>query len=402
MQVAGRRGGPAPKVEKFVKEGHVAWTACGPAEGPMMPPLWTFAGERSVKSLAKGAPDAVWQKTPNGWPDVETVRVFAEMLVAEKKKRNLARILLFSDNADIHTDLEVINLFRKNSIKHVGLIHGASSYHQPLDRGFFDMVKVKIGAFAQKNDITLCYDNIAGVLHNVLAELEEAARKRGSSVLRRGFADTGLHPFNPDVFTDEVFAPSDLRLGIVKGGDEHKAAIARGEAYGMHAIAEIVAGVDGGSSARFEAAAEANKEIRAKQFAAAAKPFDPTRFAQRHVYTHEKFVEEVQKKEEAKQAEIERLAASRVAKAERSKQKAIEDAEKAKRRVERKNDKAAKTAAKEAAKEAQKKAAAAHLALGDAPGALKVAAGAQGKGKKRARAEGGDPYAKVFEQKKKK
>ena len=200
----------------------------------------------------------------------------------------------------------------------------------------------------------------------------------------------------------EVFAPSDLRLGIVKGGDEHKAAIARGEAYGMHAIAEIVAGVDGGSSARFEAAAEANKEIRAKQFAAAAKPFDPTRFAQRHVYTHEKFVEEVQKKEEAKQAEIERLAASRVAKAERSKQKAIEDAEKAKRRVERKNDKAAKTAAKEAAKEAQKKAAAAHLALGDAPGALKVAAGAQGKGKKRARAEGGDPYAKVFEQKKKK
>ena len=199
LQMAGRRGGPAPKVEKIVKEGHVAWTACGPAEGPMMSPLWTFAGERSVKSLAKGAPDAVWQKTSNGWPDVETVRVFAEMLVAEKKKRNLARILLLSDNADIHTDLEVISLFRKNSIKHVGLIHGASSYHQPLGRGFFDMVKGKIGAFAQKNDITLCYDNIAGVLHNVLAELEEAARKRGSSVLRRGFADTGLHPFNPAV-----------------------------------------------------------------------------------------------------------------------------------------------------------------------------------------------------------
>jgi len=42
------------------------------------------------------------------------------------------------------------------------------------------------------------------------------------------------------------------------------------------------------------------------------------------------------------------------------------------------------------------------LALADAPGAPKVVAGAQGKGKKRSRLEGGDPYAKVFEQKKQK
>jgi len=46
--------------------------------------------------------------------------------------------------------------------------------------------------------------------------------------------------------------------------------------------------------ARFEAATEAKKEIREKQFAAAGKPFDPTRFARRHFYTHEKVVDELQ------------------------------------------------------------------------------------------------------------
>ena len=62
----------------------------------------------------------------------------------------------------------------------------------------------------------------------------------------------------------------------------------------MHTTGKIIARMDDGSAARFEAAAEAKKEIREKQFAAAGKPFDPMRFAQRHFYTHEKVVDEIQ------------------------------------------------------------------------------------------------------------
>jgi len=84
--------------------------------------LFTFSGVEENKDMCKGAPNSMWQRTPDGWADATTWVLFAHELVAEKKRRGLKKILLFVDNAKIHLSFAVIRLFVDNDIQLFGLI----------------------------------------------------------------------------------------------------------------------------------------------------------------------------------------------------------------------------------------------------------------------------------------
>jgi hypothetical protein len=312
LQVAGRKGGDAPKVEKIVKEGHCALTLAGPAVGPMLPPLWTFAGSESRKNMCKGAPGARWNKTHNGWPDIETSRLFSEMLVEWKNEQKLDRVLLLTDNADIAIDPLIANLFKQNNIEHFGLIPSATGKMQPLDVGLFDQITVKLKKKVQHEDLILCYDNIAGAVHDVLEELQVDARKRSSpSLLSRGFRESGIWPFNPGVFSDKDFAASDLRLGLHADHPQVTAAKERGKMYAEHAVQAAIAEATDGTLERFKRAAERVEKEREKAFREAKKPFNPAWFAQRQHYTSDSFLAAEEKKAAEDAAEEARLAKGR-------------------------------------------------------------------------------------------
>ena len=48
--------------------------------------LWTFGGKLNQKDMCEGTTNSRWNKTANGWPDDESFRIWAHMMVAHKAK----------------------------------------------------------------------------------------------------------------------------------------------------------------------------------------------------------------------------------------------------------------------------------------------------------------------------
>ena len=93
----------------------------------MLPTVWTFPGVQSIKDLAAGcSADSHWQKTTNGWPDSVTFQLWGKLMVAEKNRRNLSKVLIYVDNAHVHADLELCAMLAKDEVHEV---HAQSAAH---------------------------------------------------------------------------------------------------------------------------------------------------------------------------------------------------------------------------------------------------------------------------------
>jgi hypothetical protein len=288
----------------------------------MGPSLWTFKGFESKKDLAVGAPDAYWQKTANGWPDEVTIRAWGAIMVKEKIKRGLVKMLIVCDNASIHMDLELAALFRQNDIVLVGMIPSATSKQQPLDKKFFGPIKAKLPTLAARLGVVREYSTVAYLFYTAVKEMEEAASRKGRSVLQSGFAETGLYPFSPDVFTDADFAPSDARLGIQAGDKAIDDAKARGEVYASQVVAQVLSDSQPAAVKKLAERAAAEKAARDALVEKGPRPADASEFAQRSVFTSSSFQDFMAAKQEAKvvdEAARKATAAARAAKAEANK-----------------------------------------------------------------------------------
>ena len=144
-------GGPQPKKESL-KTGHLAATMTGPAKGKMYPNLWTYAGVENNRDMLGGTKHSYAQKTPKGWPDEVTVRIWARLVVKERNSRGIDRCLMLVDNADVHMDPEVSAFFIKNKVILSGLIKSGTGFQQPLDVDGFG----QMGGSSRKRSRILC------------------------------------------------------------------------------------------------------------------------------------------------------------------------------------------------------------------------------------------------------
>jgi hypothetical protein len=167
----------------------------------MAPILWTVKGSEDQLApndyLIGTKLRSRVNRTHNGWPDTNTVIIWAHMMVEHKKERGLEKMLIFCDNAGIHFNDEVNALFASNNIMLFGLIPASSGYTQPLDLKHFGLVKPKLESLALKDGVLLTPFNIAYYYEIACVQLEENARKHKRSVLSAGFHDAGIYPFNP-------------------------------------------------------------------------------------------------------------------------------------------------------------------------------------------------------------
>ena len=346
MQVIGERGADRPKRETIVKEGHCALTFTLPARGRPFPSLWTFPGSSKIENYDMGADSdgAQWQRTENGWPDKETMRAWGKMVVDEMKVRDLKKLLIFVDNAEIHCDTELAALFRHNNITLCGLIPSATGFQQPCDK-YFPLLKAKIPTVAVHYKRVQSIKTIAGIVARAMSEIEAGAIKAGRSVGAPMFSACGIYPFNPDIFTDADLAPSDARLGLSAASPEVAAAREIGRAAADGIVARVLATHDPDGQAGLDAAAAKAKAARV----AAAGTGKSASFEARFVYTSDAFHEIKAAKAAAETAEEERLAEGRK---QRAANKIANDAKKAgiaERRAEKEALKAEKEAAAAAA-----------------------------------------------------
>lgn len=324
LQVLGRRGAVNVKTERNKRGPHIGITLCGPAKGPMLPLLFTFAGKKAAQNYVAGTLTARFQQTPNGWPDATSWLIFANQFVAHMKQQKLKKALLFVDNAETHSLLCALELFIANNVHVVGFIPNASGFQQPCDLDGFGKIKPATEAEARKENILLSQTNIAKYFEKACRRMAASPSgiAAGGSIIAGGFKSAGLVPWNPSVFDDKTFAPSDARLGLHKDHPEvKKAALVMPANLGLlfkAAVADVLP----------ESAAKLAK-VASKQ--AKLKQIDPTRI----VMTSEQYVKQAIKKDE----DAEQAAAAKSQRAEERKAKKIaaeaKKVEVAKRKAER-------------------------------------------------------------------
>ena len=129
------------------------------------------------------------------------------------------RQLLIFDGHVSHKSLEVIELARKNHIELICLPPHCSHKMQPLDRVFFGPLKSRYSAEIDR--WMLNHPGKRVTLYEI-GELFGRAYETTASMQKcvSGFKCTGIFPFNPDIFSDEAFASSNVTENYCRVNDE--------------------------------------------------------------------------------------------------------------------------------------------------------------------------------------
>lgn len=221
MQVLGRKGKETAGLLRKVRENHNALTACGSADGVMMPPFFTFSGVKQGRRLTRGTPEAGFNLTYNGWPDEDAWYKFVVRFCEHIVSRGQDKALLVVDGADTHYHLPSLVLLREHNVRLVCLPPACTGKLQPLDVGFFGplhlIVTGAIDAMANKpGDRTAAtQQHLCGLITAAYSHLEsKAALECTEPTLAKAFRKSGLCPFNVTVFSEEEFARSDAMLDL--------------------------------------------------------------------------------------------------------------------------------------------------------------------------------------------
>lgn len=215
-RILGERGGGQPQVRvDETKQGHIGVTLCAPAQGPAVPLLFVFKGERADHDYAQGAGEGdSFVMTSNGWPTAGTYFRWAHMFVEHMKKISITKSLLYCDNADIHINQEINQFLLEHNVTAVGLIKAGSHKHQPWDVAGIQNIKKKMRPWAKKNRVPYIKENVMKIFRGAMNEVIADRRAEGKSLLQAGFLRTGLVPWNPEIFNNIDFAASDAYFGL--------------------------------------------------------------------------------------------------------------------------------------------------------------------------------------------
>jgi hypothetical protein len=207
-----------------------------PAEGEFLPPIFVYPGKEETKDLAGGEDDIYWMHTLTGHPDATTMVLWANMVVKEKNERGLEKLLILCDNADVHANMEVIELFVANNIHLFTLISGTTGKVQPLDLLYFGPMKKKLDRVAARLKVELTDANLAAVWKAAHKELIASS----PDIMMKAFAKGNLWPLNPDFEDFEGAAPGDLEMAHDPHSSEGKTLLAGLKEQGIADGAKLV------------------------------------------------------------------------------------------------------------------------------------------------------------------
>lgn len=209
----------APKGQKQVgfatswERGRTITVMCAmSAGGSYIPPMFIYARKRMCPELQRGGPPgSIYCCSDKGWI---TDELFLEWLKHFQKHTKCSvegKVMLVLDNHVTHSTLAAFNFCKENGIVCVSIPPHSSHKLQPLDVTFYSPLKTTFNAecckFLRNNpheqirpsDIASLFANA----YNRVATPEKAIK---------GFLVTGIHPLNPDIFTEEDFVGADLDL----------------------------------------------------------------------------------------------------------------------------------------------------------------------------------------------
>ncbi|CAH2008958.1 unnamed protein product [Acanthoscelides obtectus] len=114
------------------------------------------------------------------------------------------RVLLILDNHESHISVEVVKYAKSNGVTLLTIPPHCSRKLQPLDVSVYSSFKTRYNSAMNNWMIsnpgrTVTIYNIPGFVNTIMSQAFSL-----SNILS-GFRSTGIHPYNPDIFTDDDF-----------------------------------------------------------------------------------------------------------------------------------------------------------------------------------------------------
>lgn len=187
---------------------NVTVVCCMSANGSYVPPVFLFPRKNMTQQLMRESPPgSIGFAVPSGWMDTDTFLKWLMHFQSSVKSSQSQPALLLLDNHASHRSLMAVNYAREHGIIMLSLPPHCSHKMQPLDRTFFGPLKTLYNK---------CCDNwmLSHPMKRItiydIAELFAQAFGKCATVEKgvNGFACTGIFPVNPDIFSDNDYAPS--------------------------------------------------------------------------------------------------------------------------------------------------------------------------------------------------
>lgn len=178
------------------------------AVGNTVPPMFVFPRLKYKDLFIRdGPPESIGAGNSSGWMTAKEFLIFMGHFIKHTKPTPEDPILLLLDNHQSHVDIDVVEKAKANSVIMLSFPPHCTHNLQPLDVGVNGPFKTYC-AKAQENWLrnnpgkTMSIYEIPGIVKHAWPL---AATPNN---IMNAFKKAGVSPYNPDIFTDEHFAPS--------------------------------------------------------------------------------------------------------------------------------------------------------------------------------------------------
>lgn len=181
------------------------------ASGTYVPPMFIFNRKRMNQQLQKGGPPgSFFSCSDKGWITDILFLDWLQHFQKFVKSSSADPVLLVMDNHVTHCTLQAFNFCKANGIVLLTIPPHTSHRLQPLDVTFYGPLKIAYNVECSKYLKSHPFQKITPF---EIAELFNNAYGRVATPEKalKGFKVTGIFPLNPDNFTEEDFAASDLQ-----------------------------------------------------------------------------------------------------------------------------------------------------------------------------------------------
>lgn len=188
---------------------NITVVCCMSSTGNFVPPALIFPRKRAKPELIDSAPLGtlgIFQES--GWMTIESFIKWLKHFTNYVKPSKANKVLLLLDGHISHKSLDAVNFARDNGIVLMCFPPHCTHRMQPLDICFFGPLK----AYYNQECTTWLRNHPGRVITQYqVGELFSNAYGKAATIQNatNGFVKTGICPFNPHIFPDYLFAPSE-------------------------------------------------------------------------------------------------------------------------------------------------------------------------------------------------
>lgn len=180
------------------------------AAGNTLPPMFVFPRLKYKDLfLRDGPPESIGAGNKSGWMTSVEFMVYMDHFIKFTKPTPEEPVLLLLDNHTSHIDINVVEKAKANSVIMLSFPPHCTHRLQPLDVGVngpFKSYCAKAQDYWLRNNPgkTMSIYEIPGIVKTAWPQAATPTN------IMNAFKKTGIYPYNPDIFTDDDFAPSNV------------------------------------------------------------------------------------------------------------------------------------------------------------------------------------------------